>query len=98
MPGRPPAYSRAWVTLISIPPNRAAIELESKPNRMWDYGGNFTYADYSDRNTLYELNTYASYLYSLPPQQLKLLLTCRSLPSAQSRRTRMFCMYLQKPW
>ncbi len=51
-----------------------SISMNSKPNRMWDYGGNFTYADYSDRNTLYELNTYASYLYSLPPQQLKLLL------------------------
>ena len=51
-----------------------SISVNSKPDRMWDYGGNFTYADYSDRNTLYELNTYASYLYSLPPQQLKLLL------------------------
>jgi tetratricopeptide (TPR) repeat protein len=51
-----------------------SISMNSKPSRMWDYGGNFTYADYSDRNTLYELNTYASYLSSLPPQQLKFLL------------------------
>jgi hypothetical protein len=51
-----------------------SIAVHSKPNRMWDYGSNFTYADYSDRNTSYELNSYTSYLYSLPPQQLKVLL------------------------
>jgi len=51
-----------------------SISVNSKVSRLWDYGANFTYADYSDDNTLYELNAYASYLYSLPPQQLKLLL------------------------
>ena len=51
-----------------------SIAIHSKPNRMWDFGSNFTYADYSDRNTSHELNSYTSYLYSLPPQQLKVLL------------------------
>jgi len=60
--------------LFDIHRTGTSISVSSKPNRVTDYGGNFTYADYSDRNTLYELNMYASYLYSLPPQQLKLLL------------------------